>query len=303
MTTRRRFMQYSLCASSALLLEAMLPRLVLAQAGMLRRQIPSTGEQLPVIGLGTADSFNVESTPQALKPLADVLDRLFQAGGTVIDTAPSYEKSQGVIGTLLAQQGRAEKAFLATKVEGRESSIEEIQQEMADLKGAPIDLLQVHSMINYKTLLPLLREMKQQKMIRYVGITHHSEMAQDQMIDLVALEPMDFIQINLNPQDTKVEERLLPLCQDKGVAVMINRPFLDGRLFNQVAGKQLPAFASDIGCTSWAQLMIKYSISHPAVTCIIPATSNPAHMAENALAGTGELPDESMRKRIAEYFQ
>ncbi|GGL94567.1 aldo/keto reductase [Pseudomonas asuensis] len=303
MTTRRRFMQYSLATSSALLLEGLLPRLVLAEAAMLKRKIPSTGEQIPIIGLGTADSFNVESTPTALKPLAEVLDHLFGAGGTVIDTAPSYEKSQGVIGTLLAQQGRTEQAFLATKVEGRESSIEEIEQEMADLKGAPIDLLQVHSMINYEKLLPLLREMKQQKKIRYVGITHHAEMAQDQMLDLVNSESMDFIQINLNPRDTKAEDKLLPLCQDKGVAVMINRPFLDGRLFNQVAGKPLPAFASDIGCTSWAQLMIKYSISHPAVTCIIPATSNPAHMAENALAGTGELPDESMRRRIAEYFK
>lgn len=303
MTTRRRFMRYSLCASSALLLQGFLPRLSMAEAVMLKRQIPSSGEQIPVIGLGTADSFNVETTPEALKPLAEVLDRLFEAGGTVIDTAPSYEKSQGVIGTLLAQQDRTEKAFLATKVEGQETSIADIEHEMADLKGAPIDLLQVHSMIHYKSLMPLLREMKQQKSIRYVGITHHSEMAQDEMINLVESEPMDFIQINLNPQETKAEQRLLPLCQEKGVAVMINRPFLDGRLFKVVVNKPLPTFATEIGCSSWAQLIIKYSIAHPAVTCIIPATSNPAHMAENALAGMGELPDSDMRKRISEYFK
>jgi diketogulonate reductase-like aldo/keto reductase len=275
----------------------------MAETAMLKRQIPSSGEQIPVIGLGTADSFNVEREPQALRPLVEVLDRLFEAGGTVIDTAPSYEKSQGIIGILLAQQGRTEKAFLATKVEGQETSIADIEQEMADLKGAPIDLLQVHSMINYKSLMPMLREMKQQKAIRYVGITHHSEMAQDEMIKLIESDPMDFVQINLNPQETKAEQRLLPLCQEKGVAVMINRPFLDGRLFRAVANTPLPDFAAEIRCSSWAQLIIKYSIAHPAVTCIIPATSNPIHMAENALAGMGELPDSNMRKRISEYFK
>ncbi|TWI55544.1 diketogulonate reductase-like aldo/keto reductase [Pseudomonas duriflava] len=285
------------------MLSTWLPRLSLADTMMLKRQIPTTGEQIPIIGLGTADVFNVDSTPEALKPLAQVLDRLFGAGGTVIDTAPSYVKSQGVVGTLLAQQGRADQAFLATKVEGQETSIADIEAEMKDLQGAKIDLLQVHSMINFNTVMPFLREMKQQGQVRYIGITHHSERAQDEMIKLVEKEPMDFVQINLNTRDTAAEKRLLPLCQDKGVAVMINRPFLDGQLFRVVEGKPVPEFAAEIGCTSWAELMIKYIISHPSVTCVIPATSKPEHMAENAAAGSGVLPDEPMRRRIAAYFE
>ncbi|WP_028240441.1 aldo/keto reductase [Stutzerimonas azotifigens] len=302
MATRRRFLQSSLGVAAAATLGGLLPRLVLAQQNMISRAIPSTGERIPVIGLGTADAFNVEADAEALEPLAQVLDELFRAGGRVIDTAPSYDKSQGVIGTLLTRQERGDQAFLATKVEGQERSVADIEAEMRDLQGVPIDLLQVHSMIGFDEVMPLLREMKEQGRIRYTGITHHDEGAQDQMIELVEKEPMDFVQINLNPKEQKAQEHLLGLCQDKGVAVMINRPFLDGQLFEVVEHEPLPGFAAEIGCRSWAQLLIKYAIAHPAVTCVIPATSRPEHMAENAEAGSGELPDEAMRRRIADYF-
>ncbi|MBB3102005.1 aldo/keto reductase [Azomonas macrocytogenes] len=305
MPDRRRFLHYSL-AASALLASSFWFRHGLAatasETSMLMRKIPSTGEALPVIGLGTADAFNVEQTPEALRPLAEVLDTLFAAGGAVIDTAPSYEKAQGVVGALLAEKGRRAKAFVATKVEGPEAGIAEIERELADLNVEQIDLLQVHSMKNHKTLLPLLREMKTRGRTRYIGITHHAERAQEQMIELVRKEQLDFVQINLSPGERKAQERLLPLCQEKGVAVMINRPFNDGRLFERVAAKPLPDFAAELGCSTWAQLMLKYSIAHPAVTCIIPATSNPAHMADNIKAGSGPLPDAKLRQRIAAYF-
>jgi diketogulonate reductase-like aldo/keto reductase len=270
---------------------------------MHRRNIPASGEALPVIGLGTADTFNVSPADKAaMAPLAQVLDTLLQKGGKLIDTAPSYGQAEAVTGALLARDGGVRaRTFLATKIstQGHESAMRQVRQSQQALGSDKLDLVQVHNLIDTANQLALLRELKQQGVIRYLGITHYTDHAHDELTELVEREKPDFLQINLSVADRSAEKRLLPACQAHGVAVLINRPFQDGALFRRVKGMALPELAAEIDCGSWAQIFLKFIIGHPAVTAVIPATSKPANMADNAQAGFGPLPDAAMRERIA----
>ena len=301
MHDRRRFLQTAACA--ALLGPAGAAQALSAKQAMLNRSIPSTKEQIPVIGLGTADTFNASpDDASAMQPLAQVLDAFTKAGGTLIDTAPSYGQAEAVVGALLARQGgKNNPYFLATKIgaRGHDAAMEQIRESQKYLGRDKLDLIQIHNLIDTRNQLSLLRDLKQQGVIRYVGITHYLDHAHDELTELVEREKPDFLQINLSVGARNAEKRLLPACQANGVAVLINRPFQDGALFRQVKGRALPGLAADIGCTSWAQIFLKFIIGHPAVTAVIPATSKPANMADNALAGFGPQPDAAMRDRIA----
>jgi len=300
MPDRRRFLQ---TAAAALAGPAWPVRALSVLTPMLARTIPASGEALPVIGLGTADTFNVSPTDKAaIAPLTQVLDTLLQKGGRLIDTAPSYGQAEAVTGALLARDGglRA-RTFLATKIstQGHESAMRQLRQSQKALGSDKLDLIQVHNLIDTANQLALLRELKRQGVIRYLGITHYTDHAHDELTELVEREKPDFLQVNLSVGDRNAEKRLLPACQAHGVAVLINRPFQDGALFRRVKGLALPPLAAEIDCGSWAQIFLKFIIGHPAVTAVIPATSKPANMADNAQAGFGPQPDAAMRERIA----
>lgn len=270
---------------------------------MITRPIPGTGEALPVIGMGTSGTFEVPAGSD-LKAQAAVLKMLVDAGGKLVDTAPSYGRAQAVTGELVAKAGLRQRVFLATKVsvQGVDAGRAQLDEAFAQLKTDHIDLVQVHNLIDYRTQLKLLRDLQAQNRVRYIGITHYVESAHDEVIRVLEQEPVDFLQINLSVVSRNAERKLLPLCQEKDIAVIVNRAFEDGKLFGEVRGKTLPAWAADFDCTSWAQLFLKYAIGHPAVTAVIPATSKPKNMADNLRAGFGRLPDAEQRRRIAGLF-
>lgn len=301
MPDRRQFLQAAACAALA----AASPPVPAAPDGMLQRKIPSTGEALPVIGLGTADTFDVApDDAAAMAPLAQVLDALLQAGGTLIDTAPSYGRAEAVTVTLVERAGGRRRVFLATKIgaRGRDAALEQVAGSRRALRADTLDLIQIHNLIDTANQLALLRELKRQGVTRYIGITHYADHAHDELTALVEREKPDFVQVNLSVGARSAERRLLPACLAQGVAVLINRPFQDGALFRQVRGKPLPGWAAEFDCASWAQLFLKFIVAHPAVTCAIPATSKPANMADNARAGFGPLPGAAGRERIAALF-
>lgn len=301
MPDRRRFLQTT--ASAALMGAAWPAWAATPGQAMLKRPIPSSGETLPVVGLGTADTFNVSpGDAAAMAPLAQVLETLMKAGGNLIDTAPSYGQAEAVTGALLAREGGLRKrVFLATKIStrGHESAMRQVRESQQALRSDKLDLIQVHNLIDTRNQLALLRDLKQQGVTRYIGITHYTDHAHDDLTELVEKEKPDFLQVNLSIASRSAEKRLLPACQANGVAVLINRPFEDGALFRQVKGVALPKLAAEIDCSSWAQIFLKFIIGHPAVTAVIPATSKPANMADNARAGFGRQPDAALRDRIA----
>ena len=264
------------------------------------RAIPSSGERIPVIGMGTSGSFEVGDTPQARDPLREVLKRFFAAGASVIDTAPTYGEAETVMGTLLAEQNLRPKAWLATKlsgVRGRAAGLAQFNGSLRRLRTDKVELLQVHNLGDLKTQLALARELKAEGKVRYVGITHYLESAQDTLADAVQAEKPDFLQINYSVASRGAEKRVLPLARDLGVAVMINRAFEDGRLFAQVKDKPVPAALAETGVSSWAQALLKFALSHPAVTAVIPATGKPEHQSDNLKAGIG--PDLTPAQREA----
>jgi len=252
MLSRRSLIEASL--GSAMLLAASRSSLLMATGEqMLVRSIPASGEPLPVIGMGTSGSFDVSASEEALSPLREVLRLLLDKGGRVLDTAPSYGRAQTVSGLLLGQGGWRESVFLASKlgVRGRERGLAQFEENLGALRSKRLDLLQVHNLIDYRTLLGLLRDLKAQGRIRYLGVTHYLGAAHDELVGIVEREPLDFLQINLSVVSRNAERRLLPLCHDKGVAVLINRAFEDGQLFARVKGRELPRWAADIDCSSW----------------------------------------------------
>jgi aryl-alcohol dehydrogenase-like predicted oxidoreductase len=268
---------------------------------MLTRPIPSTGERLPVIGLGTSDEFGI-SPGDDLEPLREVLRRFVALGGKLIDTAPAYGNAEDVIGGLVRELGIADKLFIASKVStrGREAGRAQMETSERLLAKRPLDLLQVHSLVDVDTQLKNLRAWKEAGRVRYIGITHSRVSAFDELERLLRTEKLDVVQLNYSATEPDAEERLLPLAADKGVAVIVNRPFENGVLFRKLKGKPLPDWTRDFDCSSWAQFSLKYIISHPAVTCVIPATSNPRHLVDNMGAGTGKLPDKRTRERMRE---
>jgi aryl-alcohol dehydrogenase-like predicted oxidoreductase len=256
------------------------------------RPIPSTTEVLPVIGCGTWLGFDYSPGTAEYARLPGVLDALFDAGGRVIDSSPMYGRAEANTGDLLAASKSRDKAFLATKVwtSGREAGIAQMEQSFARLKTRQMDLLQVHNLVDWRTHLATLRAWKDQGRVRYIGITHYTAPAYAEVEAVLRAEKLDFLQINYSLDERSAEKRLLPLAAGRGVAVIVNMPFGGGGLLRRLRDRPLPAWAAEIGCTSWPQVLLKFVLGHPSVTCTIPGTSRPEHMAENAKAGMGALP-------------
>lgn len=270
-------------------------------ARMNTRPIPSSREALPVIGCGTWIGFGHAPGSAEYQRLPGVLEALFDAGGTVLDSSPMYGRAEQTSGELLAASPNRARAFLATKVwtRGREAGIAQMEQSFAHLKTQRIDLMQVHNLVDWRTQLATLRAWKAQGRIRYLGITHYTSSAFGEVEAVLRAEKLDFLQINYALDDREVERRLLPLAAERGVAVIVNQPFGGGGLLRGLRDKPLPGWAAEIGCNSWAQVLLKFVLSHPAVTCAIPGTSRPEHMKDNAAAGTGNYPDAAFWRRHA----
>ncbi|UHC14691.1 aldo/keto reductase [Methylobacterium currus] len=266
-----------------------------------RRPIPASGEPLPVIGLGTWRGFDVGAKPAERAPLREVVATLLRQGGRVIDSSPMYGRAEGVTGDLVAEAGARERTFLATKVwtSGREAGLAQMTRSLQLLRTDRLDLMQIHNLLDWRTHLPTLRDWKAEGRIRYLGISHYTESAYDAVEAVLRAERLDVLQINYALDDRAAETRLLPLAAERGVAVLVNRPFGGGGLLRRLAQTPLPDYAAELGCASWAEILLKFVISHPAVTCAIPGTADPGHMAANLRAGTGPLPDEALRKRMA----
>jgi aryl-alcohol dehydrogenase-like predicted oxidoreductase len=274
-----------------------------AEPDLVLRRIPASGEEIPVIGLGTSGPFEVGTATAARAPLQQVLQAFFAEGGRLIDTSPMYSTAQTVLGDLLTPEMHG-RAFLATKVwtRGERSGVEQMAHSAQALKSARLDLIQVHNLLDLDTQLKTLRAWKAAGKLRYLGVTHYTVSAHADLARVLAREPLDFVQFNYSPVTRDAEARLLPLAAARGVAVLVNRPFEDGALFQTVRGKPLPGWAGELGAASWGQLALKFIAAHPAVTCIIPATGNVAHLRDNLGGGRGPLPDDRQRAAIARAF-
>jgi aryl-alcohol dehydrogenase-like predicted oxidoreductase len=282
-----------------------MPTLARAAEPVRMRKIPSSGELLPVIGLGTSRTHDISVDDTDMQDLLEVLRAFVEGGARVIDTAPSYGNADRVVGELVQRQSARDQLFLATKVSstGRERGLAQIEDSFEALQSNTIDLIQVHNLQDTHTQLGLLRELKEQGRIRYIGVTHYVESAHDRLLEVLKQEPVDFVQFNYSVGERNAEKQLLPYCADNGIATLINRPFTRGNLLSQVKGKPLPGWATEIDASSWAQLLLKFILAEPAVTTVIPATSNPRYMADNIMAGQGRLPDERQRQLIVEAFR
>jgi len=267
------------------------------------RAIPSTGERIPVIGMGTSRTFDVGHDPAVRARLRQVLEVFFDNGGALIDSSPMYGSAETVVGDLLKTIDNKKKLFAATKVwtNGKQNGIDQMQESMQRMGVAIMDLIQIHNLRDWKTHLPTLRQWKQEGKIRYIGMTTSHGRSHDELMQIMRTEDLDFVQFTYNIGNRTVEDSLLPLAADRGMATLINRPFQRGNLFRMVKGKALPEWAKEFDCKSWGQFFLKFVASHPAVTCVIPATSKVHHMADNMAAGFGRLPSPSVRKRMLQY--
>jgi diketogulonate reductase-like aldo/keto reductase len=270
-----------------------------------RRSIPSGNEKIPIVGLGTWRTFDAGNDIQKRETLKQVLRNLVNQNGSVIDSSPMYGSSESVEGSLSEELKIRPSLFLATKVwtTGEQSGIEQMNESFRKMKATVIDLMQVHNLLDVKTHLKTLYQWKEQGRIRYIGITHYLPSYYGEMQQLVQKEKLDFIQCCYNIQTTDAEKQLLPAAKDKGVAVLINRPFQEGALFGEVSGKPLPEWAGELGIQNWAQFFLKFILSNPSVTCVIPGTSNPIHLLENIYAGHGSFPGEKIRNQMSGYFR
>ena len=269
---------------------------------MLTHAVPSTGEKLPVIGLGTWQAFDVDLTADVRRQLEEVLSLFVKVGGRVIDSSPMYGRAEEVIGDLTSSLGIRKKLFFATKVwtRGKESGIQSMERSLARLRTDRIDLMQVHNLVDVSTQLATLREWKQTGRVRYTGITHYESGALSEIEKLIRSEKFDFLQINYSLMERDAEESVLPLARERGIAVIANRPFGAGDLFEKVRSKPLPEWASEFDCRSWAQFFLKWIVANPAITCAIPATDKSRHLEDNVQGGIGRLPDAKMRRRMVE---
>jgi diketogulonate reductase-like aldo/keto reductase len=297
---RRTLLQ---AAGAAALLSAM-PDAFAAPAGLITRPIPSSGERLPAIGLGTYQVFDVPPSQIAGTELQAVLKRFVELGGAVVDSSPMYGNAETVTGLLGSALNARKSLFLATKVwtSGREAGIRQMEESFRLMQTQTIDLMQVHNLLDLRTHLPVLREWKKAGRVRYLGITHYHAGAHAEVEKLVKTGDFDFVQINYSMDEPEAGARLLPACADSGTATLINRPFSQAGLFGRVRGKPLPPWCADMDCTSWAQFFLKWIISNPAVTCAIPGTGRVAHIEDNMAACTGRLPDTALRKKMSAYF-
>ena len=271
---------------------------------MLKRVIPSSGEEMPVIGLGTSRVFDIERSKNELNVREKILDIFYENGGRLIDTSPMYGMSEEIIGITAKKYIEKNRFFLATKVwtEGRENGMRQIEESFQKMKTDKISLIQVHNLLDWKTQIKTLRSLKDEGRIDYIGITHYKSNAFDEMIKIMKAEKVDFAQFNYSMGEREAEQKILPFCKDNGIATLINRPFMRGRLFREAQEKKLPSWVSDYDIDSWGQFFLKYIISHDAVTNIIPATSKPKNMLDNARAGMGRMLGKKAKKRMLEVF-
>lgn len=302
---RRRFLQL---AAGGLALPLAWPYGATPAADTIhRRAIPASGQRIPVIGLGTARTFDADpDDAAAMEPLRGVMRAFFDGGGRVVDSSPMYGRAEAVVGRLAGDLGIAEELFMATKVwtRGRDSGIAQMQRSRERMGGGRLELIQVHNLVDLDTQLATLRRWRDEGRVRYIGITHSRDSAHDDLARIVAREPIDFVQLNYNIAARNAERRLLPAAADNGVATLINEPFESGRLFGRTRRQSLPPWArEELGIESWAQYFLKFIVSHPAVTCAIPATSDPAHSADNIAAAHGPLPDARTRERMLRYLE
>ena len=271
---------------------------------LIPRPVPATGEPLPVIGIGTWQTFDVGAGAAERAPLREVLQVFAEAGARVVDSSPMYGSSETVVGDLIAALGLRERLFVATKVwtSGRAEGIRQMEESFRRLKVQKMDLMQVHNLVDVSTHTKTLLEWKQRQRVRYIGITHYTSSAYAEVERWLKTKQYDFLQINYSLAERDSEQKILPLARSLGIAVIINRPFGEGALFRRVKGKSLPPWAAELGIASWAQFFLKWIASHPAVTCAIPGTGKPEHMLDNLAAGRGRLPDEAQRRGMAQYF-
>ena len=278
---------------------------VLAQNQMLRRTIPSSGESLPIIGLGTSRVFDVDPEDrEELKIRKEIIEVLLNNGGSLVDTSPMYGQSEDLLGQILDDYPRRNELFLATKVwiKGKPEGEQQISESFKKMNTAKMELIQIHNLVDWKTQIKTLRQMKESGEISYIGITHYKSSAFKEMEDIIKKEPIDFAQFNYSIGEREAEERLLPICQEYGVATIINRPFMRGKLFRSFKNQTLPDWCKDYDINSWGQFFLKYIIANPAVTNIIPATSKSKNMLDNSIAGMGRVTDLKIQKRMLEML-
>jgi aryl-alcohol dehydrogenase-like predicted oxidoreductase len=300
--TRRTFLM-TIAATSATL--AFAQKVRTEHRVLIKRAIPRSGEMLPVIGMGTSGTFEVDGDTAARRRLAEVLQMFFDNGGAVIDTSPMYGSAEAVVGELLKSAKNKTPTFIATKVwtYGRQAGIDQMRRSMRLLGVKVIDLMQVHNPRDWRTQLKTIREWKKEGKIRYVGVTTSHGRFHDELEHVMRTERLDFAQFSYNIEDRVAEKVLLPLAADRGIATLINRPFRRGGLFGKIGGTKPPEWSREFDCETWAQFFLKFIISHPTVTCVIPATASVKHMRDNMAAGFGRLPDDDMRRRMIAYVE
>lgn len=305
--TRAEFLRLLGGASASAMLLASGARLSFAGAEgpMLKRAIPKSGEPLPVVGLGTAQDFGVADDPEVYKTRLAVIRALLEGDGTLIDTSPTYTEAETVVGRTLNDLSSGSKAFIATKISisGEQKGIDQAEQSFRDLQTDVIDLLQVHNLRDTAKHLPTIRRLKEEGRVRYIGITHSRPSQNDALVDVMESEDIDFVQVQYSLAERSAEDRVLPVAAEKGIAVLTNLPFGRGRLFGAVSGRELPPWAAEFDAETWGQFFLKYLIGNPAVTAVIPGTNKAHHMTDNLGAGRGQLPTETHRRQMVEFFE
>src|SRR5207302_2233529 len=271
-----------------------------AASAIRQSPIPSSGERIPAVGVGTWRTFDVGASAAERAPLKEVLRQFVGLGGRVVDSSPMYGAAESVVGDLATDLAITDKLFLATKVwtRGRDAGVSQMEQSLRRLRTRRIDLMQIHNLLDWRTHLRTLRDWKEAGRIRYLGVTHYAASAYDELERVLRSEPLDFVQVNYSLGEREAEQRILPLARSRGVAVLVNRPFSEGDLFRRVRGRPLPSWAAEFDCASWAQFFLKWILAHPAITCVVPATSQPQHLVDNMKAGVGALPDPAIRERM-----
>ena len=306
--SRAEFLRLAAGAAGALATGGLLGAAGVALAAdrpVLRRPIPSSGEMLPVIGVGTAVVYEIETTDAKFPPLVDSIKTFLENGGSLIDTSPTYGRAEKNLGEIFRRTGLRKQAFLATKISttGEKSGIDQVDSAMRDMGTERFDLLQVHNIRDTATHLRTIRRLKDEGKVRYVGITTSFDRDYDEFERIMQRERLDFIQIDYALDNRNAEDRILPLARDRGMAVMINLPFGRGRLFSSARGKALPPFAAEIDCTSWAQFFLKFLLANPAVNAVIPGTDRPEFATDNLNAARGRIPDARMREQMIRYWE
>jgi aryl-alcohol dehydrogenase-like predicted oxidoreductase len=309
MASRRQFLNVSSTLTASILLGSERVLFSAVQAAdapsIMKRPIPSSGEMVPVIGMGTSGSFQISPSGPEYQALREVLKRFVEGGATLIDTAPTYGNAEDILGSLFRESGLRPRTFIATKlsgVSGKEAGLEQFRSTLKRLGTDKVELLQVHNLRDWKTQLEVARQLKSEGKVKYVGLTHYVERAQDELADAVQESKPDFLQINYSVTQRGAEKRVFPIAKQLGVAVLANRNFDDGALFDRVKGKALPGWAAEISVTSWAQMFLKFALSHDAVTVVIPATGKPDRQSDNLKAGVGPLLNAKQKTELVELI-